>query len=439
MYHAYLTHTLNRHSLKFTNWTKLEKTIEQKNNVLLSLFSILAMATAGIQIIIDLSHQNYIAVGMDISIVISMIIVYVINEKRKHLTAKLLFIGLLNILLFIYASIIPKDTGVYLFFFPVIGITALIFDRKSSSLIRNVVISIPILFVGLLEISYYQFFGKINIQEGIEDPYSFPINLLISLLVTAFSIYQMMTINREIDKKRLAIANELKNKNEDLKKSNTELDHFVYSTSHDLKAPLSSISGLINIARHEIKEKTALEYFDLIDNRVDKLNSFIKDIIDLSRNSRLDLILEKVDVAELINNAIENNRYMENASSIAFETNILTQSIVKIDRARLEVVLNNLISNAIKYHKTEGDRFINISILRGRSNLKITLKDNGIGIGKEHLTKVFDMFYRGHEESEGSGLGLYIVNDVIGKMNGEITLDSKENVGTEIMITLPIN
>lgn len=396
------------------------------------------MGAAGIQIVVDANHKNYIAVEMDITIVIAMMIVYLLNEKRKHLIAKLLFIGLLNILLFTYANIVPKDIGVYLFFFPVIGITALIFDRKSS-IIRNVVISIPILFVALAEVSHYQFFGEINIQEGIEDIYSFPVNLLTSLLITAFSIYQMITINREIDKKRLTIANELKDKNQELKKSNTELDHFVYSTSHDLKAPLSSISGLINIARHDVSQEVALEYFDLIDERVNKLNSFIRDIIDLSRNSRLDLIKEKVDISEIINNAIENNRYMDSANSIVFEINILTQSIVKIDRARLEVVLNNLISNAIKYHKKSGDRFINLTVLKGRSSLKVTIEDNGIGIGKEHHKKVFDMFYRGHEESEGSGLGLYIVNDVINKMNGEITLDSTEDTGTAISITLPLD
>ena len=395
------------------------------------------MFTASLQIIIDSINKIYLGAAMDLVILTTVIVTYVLNEKGKHLLAKLLFVGLLNSILFMYANIVPKSTGVYFYFFPVIGVTALIFDAKTR-ITRNVFIALPILFVAILEISNYQLFGHVNIQEGIDDPYSFPVNLFVSLIVTVVSIYQMMLINREIDKKRLRIAEELKVKNIDLKKSNTELDHFVYSTSHDLKAPLSSISGLINIARHEVEEKKALEYFDMIDGRVDKLNSFIKDIIDLSRNSRLDLIPIEVDIAQIVDSAIENNKYMGNAECIKFETEIPQKSVFKIDKSRIEVVINNLISNAIKYHKRSGDRWVHISVNKYASDLLIKVKDNGIGIGKEHQKKVFDMFYRGHEDSEGSGLGLYIVNDVVNKMNGTTSLKSTENVGTEVEVTVPV-
>ncbi len=420
-----------------SNWTRLEKTIEQKHNVLLSLFSILGIVTAGLQIVIDGTSGMYLSACIDGTIVISMMVTYYLNEKRKHLLAKLLFVSLLNFILFVYASISPKEAGVYFYFFPVIGVTALIFDNTTRTL-RNLFVAIPIIFVIILEISNYQLFGDINIQEGIDDPYSFPVNISISMLVTMVSIYQLMLINRAIDQKRMVVENELKTKNEDLEKSNKELDHFAYSASHDLKAPLSSISGLINIAKMEVKEEKAHEYFDMINSRVDKLNLFIKDIIDLSKNSRLDLVKEDVDITQVVNNAIENNKYMENAESIEFKIKTPAEGVFQLDRARLEVVLNNLISNAIKYHKKSGDRWVDISVEKIKSNLNITIKDNGIGIGKDQQSKVFEMFYRGHHISEGSGLGLYIVSDVINKMNGGVILTSKEEVGTEIDITLPI-
>jgi signal transduction histidine kinase len=400
-------------------------------------FSALGMVTIGLQIIIDSLNNVHLAVAIDVVMLIAVIITYILNEKRKHLLAKLLFVGLLNSIVFLYGNVIPKSTGIYFYFFPVIGIAALIFDSKDR-VIRNVFIAIPLIFVGILELSKYQLFGPINIQEGVNDPYSFPVNLFVSLTLTAVSIYQLMLINREIDKNRLAITDELKLKNEDLQKSNTELDHFVYSTSHDLKAPLSSISGLINIAKIEIKDEKSIDYFDMIDGRIDKLNLFIKDIIDLSRNSRLELVKEEVDISLLIENAIENNRYMENANSIEFKKNIEKSNSYYLDRARLEVVLNNLISNAIKYHKKTGDRWIEVSVKRLKTNVRIVIKDNGVGISKEHHKKVFDMFYRGHEESEGSGLGLYIVSDVVKKMKGEIILKSEEGQGTEMTINIPM-
>ncbi len=429
---------MKTHKFKISNWTKLDKTIEQKSNILLSLFSIIGIVATSLLILIDGLNKIYLGAAMDATILIMVIITYILNENKKHLLAKLFFFGLLNCMLFIYGNIVPKFTGVYLHFFPVIAVTALVFDVETR-VIRNIFIALPIVFVAVLEISNYQFFGVINIQEGIYDPYSFPVNLFLSLIITAISIYQMMLINRNMDKKRIIITDQLKDKNEDLQKSNTELDHFVYSTSHDLKAPLSSISGLINIAKHEVTEAKAIEYFDMIDGRIDKLNLFIKDIIDLSKNSRLDLIREEIDISVIVNNAIESNRYMANAKSIEFINHFEENNTFYLDRARLEVVLNNLISNAIKYHYKTGHRWIETSVQRLKTNIKITIKDNGIGISEEHHKKIFDMFYRGHESSDGSGLGLYIVNDVVKRMNGKITFTSKEGQGTEMIINIPLS
>ncbi len=81
---------------------------------------------------------------------------------------------------------------------------------------------------------------------------------------------------------------------------------------------------------------------------------------------------------------------------------------------------------------------MDISVEKLKSNLNIIIKDNGIGIGEDQQAKVFEMFYRGHHTSEGFGLGLYIVSHVVNKMNGKVILTSKEGIGTEIDITLPI-
>ena len=419
------------------NWTRLEKTIEQKSNVLLSLFAMLGMITTAIQMVVDTVNELYIGVGIDSTLFAFLVIIYFMNEKGSHLPAKILFLSFLNIFLFLYASILPKEVGTYFFYFPIVAITSLIFESKHR-LIRNVFITIPVLFVLILELSNYQLFGYINIQEGIEDNYSFKINIVVSMVVTIVAIFQMMTINRDIDDRRIKIAKELEQKNDDLEKSNSELDHFVYSTSHDLKAPLSSITGLINLAKLEIKDKKSLSYFDKINERISKLNSFIKDIIDLSRNSRLELSKQLVNLKEIVDNVIDNNRYMDNAKSIDFQVEISTDEIIEFDKARLEVILNNLISNAIKYHKRKGKRFVLISIAKKKSKLEIKVKDNGIGIEKTRQKKVFDMFYRAHDSSEGSGLGLYIVSDVVSKMNGNISLMSQTDIGTEIKLEIPL-
>ncbi|MDH5367022.1 MAG: HAMP domain-containing histidine kinase [Cyclobacteriaceae bacterium] len=423
--------------LNIDKWTNIDKTLEQRNNVLVSVFAIFGILFSSIQLLNDLYHNNYIATLMDGIIVLILGLVYLLNEKRKHKLAKIIFLVFINLTLFIYACIVPKEMGVFFIFFPMSSVSALIFSSDESK-IRNALILLPFVLVFILELSDYHLFGMINIQEGIADTSSYFINLFISLTTLIFALLYLIKINKKIEDNKTQIEQELRTANKSLIKTNTELDHFVYCASHDLKAPLSSILGLINIAKLEVKEEKSLEYFNLINGRINKLNSFIIDIIDLSRNSRLELAKEKIDLAELVKNVIENNQYMENSNSIDFRTEVLTNGNLEIDRARFEVVLNNLISNAIKHHKTKGERYVIVSVKQNKKNLNITVKDNGTGICDEHKDKVFDMFYRGHGNSEGSGLGLYIVHEVITKMKGEITLNSKERIGTEINITIPI-
>lgn len=423
--------------LNIDKWTSLDKTLEQRSNVLVSIFAVIGILASIIQVFNDLYHKNYLAVLLDGILILVLSLVYLLNEKRKHKLAKIIFLVFINLILFVYASTVPKEMGVLFVFFPMASISALIFNPDESK-IRNTLILLPIVLVLILELSDYHLFGLINIQEDIVDNSSYYINLFVSLTALIFALLYLTKINKKIENNKTQIAQELRVANNSLKKTNAELDHFVYCASHDLKAPLSSILGLINIAKLEVKEDKSLEYFDLINGRINKLNSFIIDIIDLSRNSRLELAKEKIDLAELVKNAIENNRYMENANSIDFRTEILTNSTLEIDRARFEVVLNNLISNAIKHHKTKGERYVMVSVKQNEENLNIKVKDNGTGICDEHKDKVFDMFYRGHGNSEGSGLGLYIVHEVINKMKGEITLNSEERVGTEINIDIPL-
>ena len=91
-----------------------------------------------------------------------------------------------------------------------------------------------------------------------------------------------------------------------------------------------------------------------------------------------------------------------------------------------------------KYHKKSGERWIEISAKKLKTTVSITIKDNGVGIAVEHHNKIFDMFYRGHESSDGSGLGLYIVRDVVQKMKGKIMLTSKEGEGIQVVIKIPL-
>lgn len=232
----------------------------------------------------------------------------------------------------------------------------------------------------------------------------------------------------------------LKEQNKALKKTNAELDRFVYSTSHDLRAPLTSLLGLINIVDRNLPEAEAdqRERIGMMKQSVTKLDSFIEDIINYSRNSRTEI--EKVDIhfEALVNESLQALKYMEGEHICKINVEVVQMGKFISDNKRILVNLNNLIGNAIKYHdKSKQNSYVNISIHSDDSKATIKVEDNGIGIAEDKQSKIFEMFYRGTKFSQGSGLGMYIVKETLEKLNGTITLNSKINVGSTFAVSIP--
>lgn len=424
--------------LKLYNWSGIDKTLEQKPNIFLSQFALIAILTCVIQIINDALVGNYNAVALDVILLVVFITAFLLNERRKHKAAKLVFTIFATSFIFIYAAIVPKELAIYFFFFPILTIIFLVFSNEQKRY-KYSAIAYAIILLVILEMTDYHPFGQIDVTEGLIEESSYYVNLFISLFIMVFSMYNIDVINRKIEQIRIEAENELKQKNIDLKQANEELDHFVYSASHDLKAPLSSILGLINIAKYEVKDKNVMDYFSRIEERVARLTKFIKEVIEISRNSRTKIDKTEVNLVDLINEIIENNNYMDLSNGLHIKKDIALERSVRIDRSRLEVILNNLVSNAIKYQNPEAKNpEVIISSRIIDEKLEIIISDNGLGIPEEQHDKIFEMFFRGEQSKEGSGLGLYIVKSMIQKIEGEMHLKSKEGVGTQMKIILPL-
>jgi len=230
---------------------------------------------------------------------------------------------------------------------------------------------------------------------------------------------------------------ERKRVEEELKIRNGELDNFVYKVSHDLRAPLSSILGLVNLAKLPGNTDNPMDYIDIIGSKVEHLDHFIGDVLSHSKNLKMEVSVRKVDFAKIIEETFNDLNYLEGAKEI--------QRIIKVegidfysDPWRIAEILRNLISNAIKYRQLEqvapeiGIK-INIDHLRA----EMVFADNGIGISEENLERIFEMFYRATEQSDGSGIGLYIVKNAIDKLGGQITVASRLGHGTRFAILLP--
>ncbi|NOS94514.1 MAG: PAS domain S-box protein [Cyclobacteriaceae bacterium] len=230
---------------------------------------------------------------------------------------------------------------------------------------------------------------------------------------------------------------EQKRVEEELKVRNIELDNFVYKVSHDLRAPLSSVLGLVNLASLKGNTDNLEDYIQRIGQKVKQLDHFISDVLSHSKNLKLELKIEKIDLQQLIDKTFADLNYLKGANEIVREITIEGKEFCS-DPWRIGEIFRNLISNAIKYRDfNKNDSRIRISIKMTVDRATILFEDNGIGISKANLNKIFDMFYRASEQSDGSGLGLYIVKNAVDKLGGILKVTSEIGKGTSFELKLP--
>jgi signal transduction histidine kinase len=233
------------------------------------------------------------------------------------------------------------------------------------------------------------------------------------------------------------VRRKLETTNLELKKRNDELNRFVYSASHEMKAPLMTISGILKMAS-ENNQIDASQYFLMIEKCTKNLQVFIKNIVDYYRNQRYEQQLKEVSFEFLLRELIEGYMFYESASDVNFSISVNEKEKFAGDEFRLKVILSNVISNSIKYQKKENhNKKVIISITTTRDNAEILVEDNGIGIPQKYLNRIFNMFFRATEFGQGSGIGLYIVKEAVEKINGMIDVSSEEGNGTRFKIIIP--
>lgn len=225
-------------------------------------------------------------------------------------------------------------------------------------------------------------------------------------------------------------------KNEELVKINKELDQFVYSTSHDLRSPLLSIRGLLDLLGVDQWDLPEREYLEMISESVNRLDHTILDILNYSRNARLDIQPVKFNLRSLVDATLQDLSSLH--PSTRLEVSWQGSEEVLLDEIRVSILLKNVCSNAVKYGRNAGDQaFVKVHVDTRSERCQIKVTDNGEGIAEEHQTKVFDMFFRATTSSTGTGLGLYIVKEIVDKLNGFVTLTSVQGQGTEVILDLP--
>lgn len=250
--------------------------------------------------------------------------------------------------------------------------------------------------------------------------------------------YQFLAVGNN-DTVRKKAEEQIKIQNKELTRINAELDRFVYSTSHDIRSPLVSILGLINIARLELKEGDVVDgYLGMIEKSVKKLDKFVQEIIHYSQNARMEVKYEQIDFESLVQEVFEGLKQVDGYNNIKLIIDCKTETPFFTDSNRLRVALNNLLANAILYQrKSIDDPYVEVKVEADKNIVSIIVKDNGIGISKEYIDKVFDMFFKATTFSSGSGLGLYVVKESMTILDGDISVVSKQNEGATFTMNIP--
>ncbi|VAW27079.1 DNA-binding response regulator, AraC family [hydrothermal vent metagenome] len=266
---------------------------------------------------------------------------------------------------------------------------------------------------------------EIEIKPFFYETQWFIVLIILAFVLATVSIYVFQT-------------KAVKSRNNELIKLNNELDSFAYSVSHDLKAPLSSIQGLLNIAKLE-NGKNAMEFYQRIDSSVEKLDNFIKDIIDYSKNARMGIRKETINVKELLTSVLEGLAFLESEKKIKTIVEVDDDLLILTDKTRFTFIVNNLLTNAYRYADfTKAQPFVKTTAGLKGSNFYLKIEDNGQGIKEEFQAKIYEMFYRANENSSGSGLGLYIVKESLAKLKGNIVLKSVYQKGTIVHVEIPV-
>lgn len=236
------------------------------------------------------------------------------------------------------------------------------------------------------------------------------------------------------------VINEHKLREKDLllEKVAGELDRFVYSASHDLRAPISTMKGLMALVKMNLETAELEEFLDMMEESLDKLDVFISKLVEFSRNSNEPVVIRPVNLNDIIKSILKEQEQHANWPKVNIECLLPDSFVVYSDCTKIYTALSHVIKNSLDYGDvSKSNILLSIKGHIQRNVVTIEIVDNGTGIDKKFIPMVFQMFFRASMLSKGSGLGLYLAREAISRLRGNITITSVVSLGTLVTIQFP--
>jgi signal transduction histidine kinase len=293
-----------------------------------------------------------------------------------------------------------------------------------------------VIFSLILNIVYFSTVGSLSFHEYLIN-IIFPTSIIV--MIGAFVLKSRMINILKKEQIRWALEQSEKELSMLNQKTKAELEFLIYSISHDLRSPILSVKGLMMLIRDfEKLNPEQKSYLMLAEGSVERLDQTIFDMLDFADNARFELKSESFDIREMVQEIFDDLKFLAKVP-IQFQIEIEGSDIIKADRRRIKTIIKNLASNAVKYCRKDGsDAYVRFYMRQDEDKIEFEVSDNGMGIPSAQQEKIFEMFYRYINDITGSGLGLFIVKEVLNKIGGKIELESELNKGSIFKVIVPI-
>lgn len=234
------------------------------------------------------------------------------------------------------------------------------------------------------------------------------------------------------------IESEKHRANLELESINKELSTFIYKAAHDLRGPLCSIMGLINVAGMQKDPASLPEYLQKISESTNKLDSILLSLMEVMSIKNAMPAVREIDFKKLVNGTLERLKTLETYSGVEFIVDIRNEGGFFSDEAMINAILYNITENALNFSNRNNPKsHVIVRIYNIENGVEIKIEDNGIGMNEEVQDKIFEMYYKGNQFSKNTGLGLYVAGNAIKKLGGVVDVKSTPGAGTTFTITLP--
>ncbi|HTJ49719.1 MAG TPA: HAMP domain-containing sensor histidine kinase [Cyclobacteriaceae bacterium] len=276
--------------------------------------------------------------------------------------------------------------------------------------------------------------------------------LAISVLAIGFLVYAILNYRKvriknntielqrkEIERNNVALEIKVKQRTEELQETNNELDKFLYHASHDIRRPIATILGLEQVARLTDIDSEKSYLFEQVGGTARDMDRMLFKLQMAHQLNKPITDFSNINLHQVINRI--SRRFDDDFNRLNIDYLQIQESVITCytSPALLTIILTNLIENAINFRKNYGHEkpYIKVTLDSVDGYIKLIIEDNGIGIMEQYLDKIFDLYFRGNEQSKGNGLGLYLVKKTVSLLNGTIDVKSEIELGTTFTIQLP--